>query len=439
VVGNGLQVAVFLGAFPGGTMHYFQYSNGTLFCEDVPLTKIAAEVGTPLYLYSQGTFLRHYRRLDQALSEVEHIICFALKSNSNLAVCRALANEGAGTEVVSGGELYRALKAGVPGERIVFNGNGKTEAELSYALESNILMFCVDSEHELDLLNAVAKRVGRKAPIAVRVNPDIPVETHPYVATSLKESKFGVQIDRAMACYEFAAREDNLEAVGIHAHLGSQLLDVAPFEECVSRLADAVKELKKQSIGIRYIDLGGGLGIRYNDEEPLSYEEYADTVAPYARDVGCTVVLEPGRSIVGNAGILLTRVVYVKRSYEKTFIVVDAAMNDLIRPAMYGSYHEIVPVAEPNSGQEKILADIVGGICESGDFLARDRNVPPVEAGDLLAVMSAGAYGAAMSSTYNSRPLVPEALVSGDTFKVIRRRQSYEEMVSLELVEEAED
>jgi len=420
-------------------VHYFQYSNSMLFCEDAPVTRIADEVGTPLYLYSQGTFLRHYRRLDEALSEIEHIICFALKANPNVAVSRVLAREGAGAEVVSGGELYRALTAGVPGDKIVFNGNGKTEAELDYALDSDILMFCVDSEQELDLLNAVAQRAGRKAPIAVRLNPDIPVETHPYVATGLKESKFGLQIDRAMACYEFAARADNLEVVGIHAHLGSQLLDVAPFEECVSRLAGAVRELKERSIDIRYIDLGGGLGIRYNDEEPLSYEKYADTVAPYARDAGCTILLEPGRSIVGNAGILLTRVLYVKQSYEKTFVVVDAAMNDLVRPAMYGSYHEIVPVAEPNHGHEKTRADVVGGICESGDFLARDRDIAPVKAGDLLAVMSAGAYGAAMSSTYNSRPLVPEVLVSGDTFKVIRRRQSYEEMISLEVEDEVDD
>jgi len=419
-------------------VHYFQYSNGMLFCEDVPVTKIADEIGTPLYLYSQGTFLRHYRHLDQALSEIEHMICFALKANSNVAVSRVLAREGAGAEVVSGGELYRAITAGVPGDKIVFNGNGKTEAELSYGLDSDILMFCVDSEQELDLLNAVAKRAGRNAPIAMRVNPDIPVETHPYVATGLKESKFGLQIDRAMACYEFAARADNLEVVGIHAHLGSQLLDVAPFEECVSRLAEAVKELKRQSIDIRHIDLGGGLGIRYNDEEPLSYEKYADTVAPYARDVGCTIVLEPGRSIVGNAGILLSRVLYVKQRCEKTFIVVDAAMNDLIRPAMYGSYHEILPVAEPGHVEKRMRADVVGGICESGDFLARNRELSAVQSGDLLAVMSAGAYGAAMSSTYNSRPLVPEVLVSGDTFKVIRRRQSYEEMVSLELVDEVD-
>jgi diaminopimelate decarboxylase len=316
---------------------------------------------------------------------------------------------------------------------VVFNGNGKTEAELKYGLESGILMFCVDSEHELDLLDSVAGRIGRKAPIAVRVNPDIPVETHPHVATGLKESKFGVALDRAMGCYEFAARADNLEVVGIHAHIGSQLLNLAPFRESVAKLTEAVRDLRSRDIDVRYIDLGGGLGITYDDEQPPSYEEYADMVSEHAREVGCAVVLEPGRSLIGNAGILVTRVLHVKRSGVKTFVVVDAAMNDLVRPAMYGSYHEIVPVAEPGRGELAVRADVVGGICESGDFLARDRDIAPVESGDLLAVMSAGAYGAAMSSMYNSRPLIPEVLVSEDTFKVIRRRPSYEEMISLEI------
>jgi len=416
-------------------MHYFQYRNGTLFCEDVPVPKIADAVGTPLYLYSQRTFVRHYRRLDQAFAGIDHIICFALKSNPNIAICRVLACEGAGAEVVSGGELYRALKAGVPGNRIVFNGNGKTESELKYAVENGILMFSVDSEQELELLDTVAGRVGRNAPIAVRVNPDIPVETHPHLATSLKESKFGVAMDRAIACYEFAARTKHLDVVGIHAHIGSQLLDLAPFEESILKLADGVKDLKGQHIHVRYIDLGGGLGIRYCNEEPPSYEEYAKTIGTYAREVGCAIILEPGRSIIGNAGILVTRVLYVKRSNAKTFVVVDAAMNDLIRPSLYGAYHEIIPVAEPDQERAKVRADVVGGICESGDFLARDRELPAVERGDLLAVMSAGAYGAAMSSMYNSRPLVPEVLVSGDAFKVVRKRPSYEDMVSPELVE----
>lgn len=414
-------------------MHYFKYSNGTLSCENVPIPDVADAVGTPFYLYSQRTFLRHYRRLDEAFGDTEHIICFAMKANSNIAISRVLAREGAGAEVVSGGELYRALRAGVPSERVVFNGNGKTEAELKYGLESGILMFCVDSEQELDLLDAVAGRIGRKAPIAVRVNPDIPVETHPHVATGLKESKFGVALDRAMGCYEFAAGADNLEVVGIHAHIGSQLLDLAPFRESVAKLTEAVRDLRSRDIDVRYIDLGGGLGITYNDEQPPSYEEYADMVSAHAREVGCAVVLEPGRSLIGNAGILVTRVLHVKRSGVKTFVVVDAAMNDLVRPAMYGSYHEIVPVAEPDRGEPAVRADVVGGICESGDFLARDRDIAPLESGDLLAVMSAGAYGAAMSSMYNSRPLIPEVLVSEDAFKVIRRRPSYEEMIALEI------
>jgi len=414
-------------------MHYFKYSDGTFSCENVGIPDIAKAVGTPFYLYSQGTFLRHYRRLDEAFGGTDHIICFAVKANSNIAICRVLAREGAGAEVVSGGELYRAVSAGVPSERIVFNGNGKTEAELEYGLETGILMFCVDSEQELDLLDTVAGRVGRKAPVAVRVNPDIPVETHPHVATGLKESKFGVALSRAMGCYEFAAGAANLEVVGIHAHIGSQLLDLAPFREAVSKLSDAVRELRSRGIDLRYMDFGGGLGITYDDEEPPSYEEYAEMVSEHARDVRCVVVLEPGRSLVGNAGILVTRVLHVKRSDVKTFVVVDAAMNDLVRPTMYGSYHEIVPVAEPDDEGTTTRADVVGGICESGDFLARDRDMPAVESGDLLAVMSAGAYGAVMSSMYNSRPLIPEVLVSGETFRVIRRRPSYEEMVSLEV------
>ncbi len=414
-------------------MRYFDYSNGTLSCESVSIPDVADAIGTPFYLYSQRTFLRHYRRLDEAFGDIEHIICFAIKANSNIAISRVLAREGAGAEVVSGGELYRALRAGFPSERIVFNGNGKTEVELKYGLESDILMFCVDSEQELDLLDSVAGRAGRKAPVAVRVNPDIPVETHPHVATGLRESKFGVALDRAMGCYEFAAGADNLEVVGIHSHIGSQLLDLAPFRESVSKLTEAVRQLRSRHIDLRYIDLGGGLGITYDDEEPPSYEEYADMVSRYAREVGCVVVLEPGRSLIGNAGILVTRVLHVKRSDVKTFVVVDAAMNDLVRPAMYGAYHEIVPVAEPDDGAPSMRADIVGGICESGDFLARNRDIPVVESGDLLAVMSAGAYGAAMSSMYNSRPLIPEVLVSEDTFKVIRKRPSYEEMISLEI------
>ena len=417
-------------------MHYFKYSDRVFSCENVRIPDIAKAVGTPFYLYSQGTILRHYRRLDEAFGRTDHIICFAIKANSNIAISQVLAREGAGAEVVSGGELYRALRAGVPSERIVFNGNGKTEAELEYGLEAGILMFCVDSEQELALLDTVAGRVGRKAPVAVRVNPDIPVETHPHVATGLKESKFGVALSRAMGCYEFAAGASNLEVVGIHAHIGSQLLDLAPFREAVSKLSDAVRELRSRDIDLRYMDFGGGLGITYDDEEPPSYEEYAEMVSEHARDVGCVVVLEPGRSLVGNAGILVTRVLHVKRSDVKTFVVVDAAMNDLVRPTMYGSYHEIVPVAEPDDIETRIRADVVGGICESGDFLARDRDMPGVESGDLLAVMSAGAYGAVMSSMYNSRPLIPEVLVSGETFRVIRKRPSYEEMVSLEVWDE---
>jgi len=412
-------------------MHYFQYRNDSMYCEDMPLDRIAAETGTPCYVYSRATFERHFTHLDEALSGMPHVICFAVKANSNLAVLNLLAELGAGADIVSGGELYRAVKAGIPPERIVFAGNGKTAAELRQAIGQRIMMINVDSEGELRLLDQVAAEMQTAAPIALRVNPDVDPNTHPYIATGLKKTKFGVAIEQAVEYYRRAASSDNLNIVGIHTHIGSQITDVEPFVESVAKLADLAAELRNEDIDLRYIDLGGGIGITYRDEDPPSYESYAESIAPHVARSGCTLVVEPGRSIAGNAGILLTRVLYVKRGATKQFIVVDAAMNDLMRPTLYDSYHEIVPV-DRTEVSDRVTVDVVGGICESGDFLARNRDMPPVAEGDLLAVMSSGAYGASMSSTYNSRPLVPEVLVDGTAYRVVRRRQTFDEMISLE-------
>ncbi len=412
-------------------MHHFKHIDGELHCEQTPLKKIAEEVGTPCYVYSRATFERHYTHMDKALGCMDHVICFAVKANSNLSVLRLLAELGAGADVVSGGEMFRALESGIPADKIVFAGNGKTERELRQAIENGIMMINVDSESELRLLERVAESMDAVAPVALRVNPDVDPKTHPYISTGLKKNKFGVSIDRAIECYRRAAASSHLDIVGIHSHIGSQITEVEPFVESVSKLSDLALKLGDEGIKLRYIDLGGGIGITYRNEDPLTYEKYAQSIAPYIERAGCSLVVEPGRSISGNAGILLTRVLYVKEGETKTFVVVDAAMNDLMRPSLYDSYHAIVPVTE-KTGSDTFVVDVVGGICESGDFLARDREIPRVAEGDLLAVMSAGAYGSSMSSTYNSRPLVPEVLVDGDEARVVRRRQTFDEMVALE-------
>jgi len=412
-------------------MNHFVRKDGELYCEETALARIAADVGTPCYVYSRATFERHYRHLDDALSGTPHMICFAVKANSNMAVLRLLAGLGAGADVVSGGELYRAVRAGIPAGKIVFAGNGKTEVELRQAVDCGIMMVNVDSEGELRLLDEVAADMDAVVPIALRVNPDIDPNTHPYIATGLKKTKFGVAIEHAVEFYHRAAASRHLKIVGIHTHIGSQITEVEPFVESVSKLADLAIELRRNDIDLEYIDLGGGIGITYQDEEPPSYESYAEAIAPHVARAGCTLVVEPGRSIAGNAGILLTKVLYVKRGAVKQFVVVDAAMNDLMRPTLYDSYHEIVPVVERDDSA-MFTVDVVGGICESGDFLARERDMPQVAEGDLLAVMSAGAYGSSMSSTYNSRPLVPEVLVDGAEVHVVRRRQTFDEMLALE-------
>ncbi len=408
-------------------MHYFAYRDGELYCEEVPLKRIAGEVGTPVYVYSRRTIVEHYRRLDEAFSGLPHLICYSVKANSNLSVIATLASLGAGADIVSGGELYRALRAGVPPSRIVFAGIGKTEAEMSSALRAGVLMFNVESRQELHVLNEVASRSGLEAPVALRVNPDVDPETHPYISTGLREAKFGVGIQEALELYDEAARLSHLRIKGIHQHIGSQITQVEPFRESVSRLRELVLELRSRGMELEYLNMGGGFGIPYRNEEVPYPADYAEAVGPLVKELGCTLVLETGRMIVGNAGVLLTRVLYLKDTERKSFVVVDAAMNDLLRPALYGAYHEILPVEE--KGDPEKVVDVVGPVCETGDFLARERSLPRLRPGELLAVMSAGAYGFTMASNYNSRLRPAEVMVDGERFAVVRDRESYEDLI----------
>lgn len=418
-------------------MNHFEYRSGELFAEGVPVRRIAREVGTPAYVYSLATLTRHYRVFDRAFARIPHFICFAMKANSNLAVLRAFAKEGSGFDIVSGGELFRALKAGADPKKIVFSGVGKKKDELEYALNTGILMFNVESEQELALLNEVARSLGKRAPISLRVNPDVDPKTHPYISTGMKKSKFGIDIKRSMEIYKKALSLSNLEVIGVDCHIGSQLTSVLPFVAALSRVREYLDKvlvgyLRKEGANIRYLDLGGGLGIRYKDEEPPQPDEYAAALIRGLEGLDVTLILEPGRVIVGNAGILVTEVLYMKETDEKKFVVVDGGMNDLIRPALYGSYQAIRPVVERKA--EVILADVVGPICESGDFFARDREIPRPQPGDLLAVMSAGAYGFAMASNYNAHPRPPEVLVDGDNFYVVRARESLEDLIRGEVI-----
>jgi diaminopimelate decarboxylase len=413
-------------------MHAFRYLGGILHGEEVPLTRVAEAVGTPVYVYSRRTLRDHYRRLDQAFAEVPHLICYSVKANSNLGVLSVLAGEGAGADIVSGGELYRALKAGIPPEKIVFAGIGKTVEEMAYALRSGILMFNVESEDELLLLDRVAGEMGRKADIALRVNPDVDPGTHPYIATGMREAKFGIDMEEALAVYERAAELENVRVVGVHQHIGSQITEVGPFRDSLERTGELVGSLRGRGLDIRYINIGGGFGIPYDEEEVPYPVDYARALAPLLKEQGCTVILETGRLIVGNAGVLLTRVLYRKKSGNKRFLVVDAAMNDLIRPSLYGSFHRILPVVENHREEETV--DVVGPVCESGDFLARGRSMPRAEPGELLAVMSAGAYGFVMSSNYNSRRRAAEVMVDGGDFLVVRERESLDDLVRGERV-----
>jgi len=408
-------------------MHHFQYVNNELHGEDVPVARIAQDVGTPVYLYSHATLKKHFEAFDGAFNNMNHLTCFSMKSNSNMAILRLFTVMGGGVDIVSGGELYRALNAGVDPSKIVYSGVGKEVSDLEYALKSGILMFNAESPQEIQNLNDVALRIGKRARVAIRVNPDVDPKTHPYISTGLKENKFGIDINEAVEQYTVAARLKGLEVTGVSCHIGSQLTEVSPFVDALKKLKELVVHLREMGIAIAYLDLGGGLGITYDKEAPPHPRDYAREIQKELGTTDVTLILEPGRVIVGNAGILVTKVLYTKATQEKMFIVVDAAMNDLMRPSLYNSYHAIQPVKA--SGRETVRADIVGPICESGDFLAKGRDVQMFEPGELMAVMSAGAYGFSMSSTYNSRPRACEVMVKGARYYTIRQRERFEDLI----------
>lgn len=413
-------------------MDHFLYRDGMLHAEDVPLTEIAAAVGTPFYVYSTATLTRHYRLFEEALSPLPHVICFAMKACGNLSVVRTLANLGAGADVVSVGEYLKARAAGVPGDRIVFSGVGKTREEMRTALTGGIRQFNVESEPELAALDEVARSLDLRAPVAIRVNPDVDARTHEKIATGRKENKFGIPISRAVEVYARAATMQGIDVMGIDVHIGSQLTELEPFEQAYAKVADLTRTLRAQGHDIRRLDLGGGLGIPYersNSAPPLP-TEYGEVVKRTVGDLGCEIEIEPGRLIAGNAGLLVSSVIYVKSGEERDFLILDAAMNDLMRPTLYGARHEIVPVREPAPGIEQRPYDVVGPVCETGDTFARQYPLPELGPDDMVAFRSAGAYGAVMASEYNARPLVPEVLVNGDQFAVIRRRPSYDEMIN---------
>lgn len=418
-------------------MNHFEYRNGEMFAEGVSLKRIAREVGTPAYVYSLATLKRHFKVFDEAFTKVRHIVCFSVKANSNLALLRSFAKQGSGFDIVSGGELFRALKVGADPKKIVFSGVGKKKEEIEYALNTGILMFNVESEQELLALNDIASGIGKRAPISLRVNPDVDPQTHPYISTGMKKAKFGVDIKKSLETYRTAISLKNVEVVGVDCHIGSQLTSVTPFVDALAKVREYLDrvlagEMKREGAQIRYLDLGGGLGIHYHDETPPLPDEYAKAIIQGLEGLDVTLILEPGRVIVGNAGILLTEVQYIKETDTKKFVIVDGGMNDLIRPALYGSYQAIQPVVDNQA--QKIVADVVGPICESGDFFAKDREIPRPQRGDLLAVMSAGAYGFTMASNYNSHPKPPEVLVDGERYYVVRKRESFEDLIRGETI-----
>ncbi|MDJ0627926.1 MAG: diaminopimelate decarboxylase [Rhodobacter sp.] len=419
-------------------MDHFLYRDGVLHAEDVAVPEIAAAVGTPFYLYSAATLTRHYRLFDEGLDGLPHLVCFAMKSNSNQAVIKLLADLGAGMDVVSGGEYSRARAAGVPGERIVFSGVGKTRDEMRMALEGGVRQVNLESEPEMAALSEVAVSMGVTVPVTVRVNPDVDAKTHEKISTGKSENKFGIPISRARDVYAQAAALPGLTVIGVDVHIGSQLTDLAPFEEAYRLVASLTEQLRADGHDIRRIDLGGGLGIPYarSNEAPPLPTEYCDLIRRTVGHLNAEIEIEPGRLISGNAGIMVSKVIYVKSGEGRNFLILDSAMNDLIRPSMYSSYHEIVAVREPAPGVEMAPYDIVGPVCESGDTFARERAMPPAAAGDLVAFRSAGAYGAVMSSEYNTRPLIPEVLVQGDQFAVIRPRPTFDEIINRDIIPE---
>ncbi|MEO1015103.1 MAG: diaminopimelate decarboxylase [Pseudomonadota bacterium] len=418
-------------------MHHFHYANGELHAEDVPLARIAEDVGTPVYVYSEATLRRHARVFQDAFVGARTLAAFSVKANSNLAVLRVLFDEGMGADVVSGGELLRALRAGLPGDRIVFSGVGKTADELKLALEAGVRQFNVESENELDVLDAVAQGLGVRAPVAFRVNPDVAAGGHAKISTGKAEDKFGVAWSRARGAYAKAAGMAGIEVKGVDVHIGSQITELAPFEAAFNRVAGLVRDLRADGHTIDRVDLGGGLGISYDghtegERAPPGPADYAALIRRIADPLDVELIFEPGRMIAGNAGVLLTRTIYVKEGEARRFLILDAGMNDLIRPALYDASHEILPVRQPRAAAAYGRYDVVGPVCETGDRFAQERNLPEIAEGDLCALMSAGAYGAAQASQYNTRPLVPEVLVRGADFHVIRKRPSFEEMVALE-------
>jgi diaminopimelate decarboxylase len=434
-------------------VHFFHYRDGKLHCEDVNLARVAEKFGTPLYVYSAGTIVDHYARLDAALAPLDHLICYAVKANSNRAILKLLADAGAGFDIVSGSELFRVLAAGGDPAKCTFAGVGKSREEIEYALEHRVCSFNVESEPELEHVDRVAGAKKLRAPIALRVNPDIHPHTHEYISTGSRENKFGIALDQLATVYERAAKMRNIDIVGMQMHIGSQITEAAPFANAIMKVAPAVQDLKSK-YRIRFFSIGGGMGIIYQralesgsgkwwhdhggETSAFSVRDYADAIVPALRGLDIRILIEPGRFLVGNAGVLLTRVRYIKKSGPKKFAIVDAGMNDLIRPALYRSYHEIVPVKEPSTNMSKSTSktekiDIVGPVCESGDFFALDREMPELDEGDLLAIMSAGAYGFVMASNYNSRPLPAEVLVRGDKVALIRRRQTNKDLIRGEI------
>ncbi|GLQ40106.1 diaminopimelate decarboxylase [Rhizobium albus] len=417
-------------------MNHFRYLNGALHAEDVDVAEIAKAVGTPFYCYSTATLTRHYQVFADAFSDIDALVCYAMKANSNQAVLATLAKLGSGVDVVSEGELRRALAAGIPPSKIMFSGVGKTKREIDFALASGIHCFNIESEPELEVVNSRALAAGTTAPVSFRINPDVDARTHAKISTGKKDDKFGISWQDARRVYAHAATLPGIRVTGIDMHIGSQITDLQPYDDAFRLLRELVETLRADGHTIHHVDLGGGLGIPYRDDNqpPPEPRDYAETVKAHVRDLGCQVIFEPGRMIAGNAGILVSEVLYVKETGSKIFVIADVAMNDLIRPTLYEAWHEIRTVKETPAGAPRIKADIVGPVCESGDFMARDRTIPVLQAGDLIAIGSAGAYGAVQSGTYNSRLLVPEVLVKGDRFHVVRPRPSFDDLLGLDSV-----
>lgn len=409
-------------------MHRFTYRNGELFCEEVPVSRVAEALGTPLYLYSYGTLLDHFRKLKRAFASIQPLICFAMKANGNLALCRALAKAGAGFDVVSGGELKKALRVGASPDRIVYASVGKTAQEIEDAVRAGILFFNVESAQELEQIDRVSRQLGRRARVSLRLNPEVDPHTHSFISTGQKASKFGMEVKTVLRLFERSAEFPHLAIEGLHIHIGSQILQARPFEQAIRKGLGVIDEAKRFRIRIRYLNIGGGLGIVYRKERPQTAAEFARRVLPLLKRTGLNVILEPGRFIAGNSGILLTKVLYLKEGHGKRFAIVDAGMNDLLRPSLYGAYHEIGPAERVGAGR-LLRYDVVGPVCESGDFFARDRALPPLESGDLLAIFGAGAYGFTMSSNYNARPRAAEAMVRGSRWHLVRERESFKDLI----------